>query len=454
MPVSPARATAFEILLRVERESSYASELLHSSAYEKLSNQDHALATELVMGVLRWRSRLDDEIATASSQPLTKLDIEILIALRLALYQFRWLDRIPERAALHESVEMMKRARKRSAVPFVNAVLRKLSATAPRTLHPSEDEAFSSAETLAHAFAHPLWLVERWVREYGLAAAHQICRYDQSIPTTAIRLRTPVAEAQLIQEGITLVPGGLLTSARRVQTGDITKTQSFRSGQVVIQDEASQLVAALLPRSKEGSRILDCCAAPGGKTLAIADRDPGATITALELHPHRARLLQKLLSMREPRSTAQIQIVVGDARHLPTSGVFDRVLADVPCTGTGTIAHNPEIKWRLAPADLVNLQQRQVAILRSALAQLAPGGRLIYSTCSLEKEENEDVVEQALAGNNFFRLLDCRPELDRLKETGELTWPDPASLTRGPYLRTIPGVHPCDGFFAAIFERI
>jgi 16S rRNA (cytosine967-C5)-methyltransferase len=455
MPVSPARAAAFDILFRVERESSYASDLLHSSAYAKLSAQDHALTTELVMGVLRWRSRLDDEIATASSQPLSKLDVEILIALRLAVYQFRWLDRIPQRAALNESVELVKRARKRSAVPFVNAVLRKLSSTTPPTFKPPEEEVFSSAETLARALAHPLWLVERWAREYGLAAAHQICRSDQSIPTTAIRLRTPVAEAQLTQAGITLAPGGLLASARRVQAGDTTKTQSFRSGQVVIQDEASQLVAALVgPPLREGARVLDCCAAPGGKTLAIADRNPGTAITALELHPHRARLLEKLLRRHEPQSAAKIQIVVGDARHLPTSGVFDRVLADVPCSGTGTIAHNPEIKWRLTDDDLANLHVRQVAILRSALAKLTPAGRLIYSTCSLEREENEDVIEPALAGNNSFRLLDCRTELDRLKGAGDLIWPDPASLTRGPYLRTIPGVHPCDGFFAAIFERV
>src|SRR6202051_2199270 len=157
MSVSPARAAAFDILLRVERESSYASDLLHSSAYERLSTPDHALATELVMGVLRWRSCLDSEIAIASSQPLSKLDSEILIALRLAVYQFLWLDRVPQRAAVHESVELVKRARKRSAAPFVNAVLRKL-ATAPRT--PAADQP-SSPEALALALAHPQWLVER-----------------------------------------------------------------------------------------------------------------------------------------------------------------------------------------------------------------------------------------------------------------------------------------------------
>jgi len=448
MPVSPARAAAFDILLRVERESSYASDLLHSAAYQQLSTPDHALATELVMGVLRWRSRLDDEIAAASSQPLPKLDLEILIALRLAVYQFRWLDRVPVRAALHESVELVKRARKRSAAPFVNAVLRKLSTAG------SEKPLAQNAiplDALARTYAHPQWLVDRWAQAFGLPNAHKICEHNQSIPATTIRLRAPNVETQLIPDGIKLAPGSLLKSARRVEAGDITKTHVFRTGHVVIQDEASQLVAALVGT---GTRILDCCAAPGGKTLAIADRNPDSAITAVELHPHRARLLQKMLPAHETNGATRIQVITADVQNLPTSLPCDRVLADVPCSGTGTLARNPEIKWRLNPTDLAELNQRQSAILRSALAQVAPGGRLIYSTCSLEKEENEDVVEHALAESKSFRLLDVRTELDRLQFSGELLWPDPATLTSGPYLRTIPGVHPCDGFFAAILERI
>jgi 16S rRNA (cytosine967-C5)-methyltransferase len=160
------------------------------------------------------------------------------------------------------------------------------------------------------------------------------------------------------------------------------------------------------------------------------------------------------LQQNSQSPAAHIQIITADAQHLPVSIPFDRVLADVPCSGTGTLARNPEIKWRLTPDDLAKLAQRQLAILRSALAQVAPGGRLIYSTCSLEKEENENVVEQALSENKAFRVLDCRAELARLKDSGELISPDPASLTHGPYLRTIPGIHPCDGFFAAILERV
>jgi len=452
MPVSPARAAAFDILLRVERESSYAAELLHSNTYADLSTVNHSLATQLVMGVLRWCSRLDDEIAKASSQPLKKLDLEILIALRLAVYQFGWLDRIPQRAALNESVELVKRARKKSAAPFVNAVLRKIAQTGAPFLARSMREKWGisqpSSQELAQTTAHPLWLVERWITDYGPDAAISTCDYDQTIPETAIRLRTPEAETELKQEGIHLAPGRLLSNARSIEEGDITKSQVFRS-LVAIQDEASQLVAVLAGHAApEGSRILDCCAAPGGKTLAMADQSSTNTITAVETHPHRARRMKELVG-----PSSRIEVITADARHLPLSRPYDRVLADVPCSGTGTLARNPEIKWKLKAEDLADLYQRQVEILRAALAQLAPKGRLIYSTCSLEKDENENVVEELLAENQNIRVRDAAQELAQLKEEGKLVWPDLTSLTRGPYLRTLPGIHPCDGFFAAILER-
>ena len=405
------------------------------------------------MGVQRWRSVLDAQISESSAQSISKLDLEVLTALRIAVYQLRWLTRIPARAAINESVELVKRARKRSAASFVNAVLRKLTATASPSMSAPPTINRDSAETVAASSAHPLWLVERWAQAYGLESAVQICRHNQSVPVTAIRLRHPEAEERLRAEGIELAPGAFLAFARLVRHGDITKTSAFRAGLCVIPDEASQLVAALVGSVvlNERSRILDCCAAPGGKTLAIADHNPAVAITAVELHPQRARLLQKLLLASQ--SSARISIVAAEAQHLPLSLQFDRILADVPCSGTGTLARNPEIKWRLTLDDLAKLHTRQVAILRSALAQLAPGGRLIYSTCSLEKEENENVVAQVLSETNSFRLLDCRDDLARLKESGELTWPDPTLLASGPYLRTIPGVHPCDGFFAAILER-
>ena len=236
----------------------------------------------------------------------------------------------------------------------------------------------------------------------------------------------------------------MLASARRVRSGDVTRTQAYRDGRVSMQDEASQLVAALAGR---GEKILDCCAAPGSKTSLIARRNPGAQVIAAELHPHRARLLRRRIGR------PNVQVVAADAWNLPFDGGFDRILADVPCSGTGTLGRNPEIKWRLTADDLLDLQSRQTAILSAAVAQLAPGGRLIYSTCSLEREENEDVVEAVVRKSAEFAIADIRDELEQLRQAGELAWQEIDSLIAGPYLRTLPGVHPCDGFFAAIIER-
>src|SRR5438309_1389836 len=215
------------------------------------------------------------------------------------------------------------------------------------------------------------------------------------------------------------------------------------AGRLAMQDEASQLVALLVGK---GSNILDCCAAPGGKTRLLAERNPEARITAVELHPLRARLLRKLVPAKN------VEVIQADVRELK-EGEYDRVLVDVPCSGTGTLARNPEIKWRLNPEDLVDLHGRQLQILRSALRRLKPGGRLVYSTCSLEQEENAEVVEEALADDPSIQLIECRSELERLRADGDLAWTDIDSLTAGPCLRTIPGTHPCDGFFAAIVER-
>ena len=180
----------------------------------------------------------------------------------------------------------------------------------------------------------------------------------------------------------------------------------------------------------------------------LAERNPSARVVAAELHPHRARLLRMLVT------SPNVRVIVADARTLPITGGFDRVLVDVPCSGTGTLARNPEIKWRLKPEDLGDLQTKQIEILRSAMPQVAPAGRLVYSTCSLENEENEKVVEEVLSADKSFRLLDCRERLEELAREGELLWKSTDSLTRGAYLRTVPGVHPCDGFFAAILERV
>ncbi|MGE0405610.1 MAG: transcription antitermination factor NusB [Candidatus Korobacteraceae bacterium] len=443
--VSPSRAAAFDVLLRVEREQAHAGELLHSDILKDLSPADRGLTMQLVMGALRWQGRVDAALSTLVSQPLAKLDVEVLTALRLAAYQIGFLDRVPARAAVNESVELVKRARKRSAMGFANAVLRKL-ATCPELLQPVLAPGSKTVLDLAQLYAHPTWLVDRWAEAYGMEVAERICAWNQEAPSMAVRLRDPGAEGELRQEGVELAPGNFLASARRVVSGDLVRTRAFAERRVVVQDEASQLVAMLVGH---GERLLDCCAAPGGKSAVLAERNPKATVVATDVHPHRARLMQRLLAS----SSTSVHVIAARAESLPLRGGFDRVLADVPCSGTGTLARNPEIKWKLRLPDLVDLHRRQVAILRAAMQQVKPGGRLLYSTCSLEPEENAGVVNEVLEQGSDFRLCYAKLELERLRHEGELLWHDVDSILNGPFLRTLPGVHPCDGFFAAILER-
>jgi len=400
MPVSPARQAAFRILLRVDQQNAYASELLHSERLAPLSPADRGLCTELVMGCLRWRQTLDRLIGDAASQPLGKLDPEVLAALRLGAYQLRFLTRVPPNAAVNESVELVKRARKKSAASFVNAVLHKLARQADESRQakvdaPSHDEAgyvvsagteavFTAADAaagnspsaLAAAWSHPEWLVARWVEQFGSERTSLICQFDQQTPTTTLRFPSNPEQAEALErelqaEGVTLGPGRLLRSARVVRAGDVTHTRVWREGRIAIQDEGSQLVAALVgtdPRA--GLRILDCCAAPGGKTAAIADANPQATILAVELHPRRADLLRRRLA---GSSSGRVEVLTADTTHLPHGGDFDRILADVPCSGTGTLARHPEIKWKLRQSWRPRWAiWRREAFLSTRLVRLSP----------------------------------------------------------------------------------
>ena len=436
MPVTPARWAAFTILLRVERESAYAVELLHSPLLDKLSESDRNLTTEIVMGVLRWQSLLDAAFSAFIAIPASKLDLEVLTALRMGTYQLAFLSRMPGHAIVNEAVELVKQARKRSAATLVNAVMRKLERQRHRLR--------SGGKGMAADYAHPNWLVQRWEAQFGHERAEQICRYDQEIPATVVRTASATNQEQLEAEGIELAPGLLMKNARIVTSGDVSKSALFRSGHLAIQDEGSQLVAALVG---EGYRILDCCAAPGSKTGALATALPEAEIFAAEIHPHRARLVREMVP------NENVRVVTADARQLPFGTDFDRVLADVPCSGTGTLARNPEIKWKLKPEDIQDLQARQIAILNAALKHVAPGGRLVYSTCSLEPEENQQVVEAALRQNPQCQILPVKEELIRLQNAGKLVWNKIDELVQGNFLRTFPGVHPCDGFFAAILAK-
>jgi 16S rRNA (cytosine967-C5)-methyltransferase len=419
LPVSPARNFAYDILIRVERDGSYASELLNAPRMDTLSREDRALTYELVMTTLRWQSELDARIAKYSSQKVSRLDGEVRVALRLGACQLSHLERIPAHAAVHESVELVKQSGKRSAVPYANAVLRKLSANAKAPVVEAEP---GNVQQLAIEFAHPEWMVARWIDMYGYNAARTICVANQHAPASALRLSTADAEEELVEAGIKIAPGALLTRARRLISGDLAQVG-------------------------KGNRILDCCAAPGGKTSAIAERNPAAKITAVELHEHRARLL------KERVAALNVNVVIGNVTAIAFAEKFDCVLADVPCSGTGTLAGNPEIKWRVKAEDLQGLQNLQVSILQAGANALAPGGRLVYSTCSLEAEEGEGVVQQVLQGQTSLSPVDCETVLEELKSSGELAWAEPKSLVRGRFLRTLPGIHPCDGFFAAVLRR-
>jgi 16S rRNA (cytosine967-C5)-methyltransferase len=447
--ISPARKAAFSVLLAVERGHSHSDDLLRAKAINALSIADRNLATALVLGVLRWQIRLDHQLQSLLKRPNAKLDKEILIALRLGAFQILHMDRIPARAAIDESVELAKRAGHRFASGMVNAVLRKL-AGAPTVNFPEE-----SATDLALAEAHPTWMVERWVNFYGLEGARGICRHGQAKPPQTIRVDSADVESEIAAAGVALDPGGLLTAARTAVSGDVAAAVAFHEGRVRLQDEGSQLIAeiAAADLNPNGGRILDACAAPGGKTLILAQRIPQARILACESSPARLEQLRRRLASFAGR----IECRLADVTALAENGAFDLVLADVPCSGTGTLGRNPEIRHRLRLDDLARQSERQRAILAAALRAVRPGGRVVYSTCSLEPEENEQVVAAVLAGTPDARQTSLQSVLESLKSASILT-PTGAdcllsSLTPEGALRLLPGTFRTDGFFVASIER-
>ena len=387
--ISPARKAAFRVLLTVERGKAHSDDLLRDEEVDALAPADRNLATTLVMGVLRWQIWLDAQIRPLLKRPNAKLDEEVLIALRLGAFQLQFLDRIPARAAIDESVELTKQSGHRFAAGMVNAVLRSAGAT-----HRA-DSAMCSSKSLPCAAAHPAWLVERWAAAYGEKAMQAICRHGQSQPRRAVRLTEEAVEEELRKTGVELAPGALLTAARTVVSGDVTATPAFREGRVRVQDEGSQLIGELASRTalvQDEEKILDACAAPGGKTLILAERNPKARIVACESSPRRLADLRKRLAAYADH----VECRLADAAELEEDSAFDVALVDVPCSGTGTLARNPEIRHRLQLGDLPRLVERQVAILGAALRAVTPGGRVVYSTCSLEPEENEQVVTAVL----------------------------------------------------------
>ncbi|HEY6448771.1 MAG TPA: transcription antitermination factor NusB [Acidobacteriaceae bacterium] len=454
--IAPARQVAFRILRQITTTDAHSDDLLRAPEVDALSAQDRALTTTLVLGTLRWQLALDEQIRPLLARPGAQLKPEVATALRMGAYQLQHLDRVPPHAVLHDSVELVKQGRERSAAGMVNAVLRKIAASG-RVAAPAQ---LATAQEIAAAFAHPAWMVERWAARYGIPAAEAICRWDQEPAGVTLRLDASAdAEPEMHLE-----PGAFLTNARRVLDGDPSRSETAGAGRARIQDEASQLVAELAAAATPAARnVLDTCAAPGGKTAILTDRLPQAHITAVDASRERLAAMRKRFEPPGSRKAdsapvpERLRWQVADAARLQLQHEHDLILCDVPCSGTGTMARNPEIRMRVTAFDLQRQQERQAAILGAALAGLAPGGVLVYSTCSLEPEENETVIETVINNDEGFALQPVRPLLDQLTERDVVTAGGRElldSAVKGLFLRTIPGIHPCDGFFAAIIARV
>ena len=354
--------------------------------------------------MLRWQRLLDFLIDRNLTKKTKSLDIEVRIALRLGVYQLYFLQRVPAHAAVHESVELVKQARKRSAAPLVNAVLRKSAKESSTTPEPNKAIAslipdnLPRGEFLGIEYSHPTWLVERWLRTFGEDRTVALLGANNRVPGLSAFVVNPKrreeAIASLQQAGCEVRPGVLLRDAWTLRGGNPAASAAIRNGGVAIQDEASQAVAHLAVVAP-GSTVLDLCAAPGGKTLLLS-LAAGAQghIIAADLHGHRVRVMAERFERAGIRNTASIAL--DGTQPLPFGHTFDRILVDAPCSGTGTLARHPEIRWRLRTENLADLHVLQVSLLRNALTTLAPGGRLVYSTCSLEPEENEFVVHEVL----------------------------------------------------------
>jgi 16S rRNA (cytosine967-C5)-methyltransferase len=457
VPISPSRSIAFETLRRVEAEGAYASDVLHAELGTRVSPENAALATEITFGVLRWRRLLDFLLDQQLKKPVAKLDLPVALALRMGLYQLRFLDRVPASAAANDSVEIVKRARKASAASLVNAVLRRLSAEPQRkqllaNLVPAD---LPLAERLGIRHSHPTWLVARWLKTFGESRTIALLEANNRAAHLSCAIHDAARRTEILHglrnAGLRIDSGLLLKSAFIASGGSPAHTTAFRDGLISIQDEASQAIPLLLA-VQTGNRVLDLCAAPGGKTPPLVRATgPGGNVVATDRHAHRLRAMR---SQFERLGLASVRIVELDAaRDLPFGQQFDRILVDAPCSGTGTLARHPEIRWRLRTEQLSEFHRLQLGILASAVKQLAPSGRLVYSTCSIEPEENEEVVSEALASAPSLKRV-ARDEVAKSLMPHLAPSIDPQNLIDADsQFRTSPAEQGTDGFFAAILEK-
>ncbi len=443
-PKTP-RAICLDILNRAANPDTHADDLLSDSfkRYRHLTSLDRAFLTELTYGVLRWRGRLDWAVRQFSKTPFEKVEPEIVNILRIGLYQILFLTRTPVSAAVNESVELAKKYRGKGGAGFVNGILRSLLRQERNVSYPDFNQ--DPALHIGVVYSHPLWLVKRWVEEVGAEETIRICSANNQIPPLTLRANTLKTSREdlirrLIEKGLNATPTRYSGEGIRLENPPpIPEIPFLKEGYYIIQDEASQLVTSILD-PEPGGRILDACAAPGGKTTHIAQRMKNeGEVFAVDLSRER------LARVEEACRRLGIEIVkpkTGDSsRLLPfLKGMkFDRVLADVPCSGLGTIRRNPDLKWKRREEDFRRLSDLQSSILENVSSHLKEGGVLIYSTCTVFREENEGVVEKFLAGHPEF-LLDG---LDRVLP--EKFRP----LIEKGYLKTFPPREGMDGFFAA-----
>jgi len=452
--ISPARVAALTALSDVNARRHDLPAAIARVRPGLKDERDRALATDLVTGALRWQQELDYLIEHFAKRPLAKLDFEVLQILRLGAYQLMHLDRVPASAAVNDAVAQTRRAKKTSAAGLVNAVLRAIAASKGKGALPLPDKTDELAY-LEVALSHPRWLAERWLRRLGFADTEARETFNNTASPLTIRVNRLKTEPQALVDalaklGVDVVPARYAPDAFVVTSGNPLRTPLAHSGMFFLQDEASQLVS-LLGAVKPGMRVLDTCASPGGKTTAMAaSAGDRAEIVAADVRAARVQLLRDTVRTSGAHS---IRIVQADLEAgLPFGAIFDLVFVDAPCSGLGTIRRDPDIRWRRTESDLPGLAGAQNQMIRNAARVVAPGGTLVYSTCSSEPEENEAVVTAFVAGDPSFGPIDLHAEL-RGGRSPHLAPLEPV-LDPAGFLRTLPERHGLEAFFGAVLRRV
>lgn len=445
---SDARQVAAQVLLRVERDQAYANLALNAALDRRaLPPRERAFATQLVYGTLRWQGRLDGWISRLTGRPAEQLDPATRIILRLAGYQMLMLASVPPEAACDQAVRLAHQFRPQAA-GLVNAICRRMSRREAVDPPPGAD----GVAALAERHSHPRWLVERWAARVSppeLEAWLEANNREAPVTVRVNRLRaTPEEAARALREdGFEVEPGALLPGALQVHGGRIADARAFRDGWVTPQDESSQLAGHLLA-PQPGEQVLDLCSAPGGKTTHLAElMDDRGRVVALDLHPGKLRQVE---AAAQRLGLQAIETAAMDARSLPEEwgGRFDRVLLDAPCSGLGVVGRRPEIRWRSSPEAIRSRVPLQQALLDRAVHALRPGGRLLYTTCSVEPEETLEQARWLLARYPEMAPVG-RDELNRLLEAAGAR----LRVNDGGTIILLPHRHQTDGFFLALFEK-